>query len=183
MWSSGGRPVLWETRPLMWFCSAASKTWEKNIPLTPVSQEVSIFYSYREAGGVIQCQWACFLISHAFWGCVGPCNITLSVRRERWRYKLHSFTSLGIAKLEVGDYLELLIPRATANITLDGEGTFMGAVKLVWSLPWTEWWSVATTSSALLALFLLLLQHKCLYDMLALLCIIGFYLACYLLCI
>ncbi|KAM9850497.1 tumor necrosis factor ligand superfamily member 13B [Aulostomus maculatus] len=37
----------------------------------------------------------------------------------------------GIVKLEVGDQLELLIPRSTANVSLDGDATFLGAVKLV----------------------------------------------------
>ncbi|XP_067372564.1 tumor necrosis factor ligand superfamily member 13B [Channa argus] len=36
----------------------------------------------------------------------------------------------GIVKLEVGDVLELLIPRSTANVSLDGDATFLGAVKL-----------------------------------------------------
>ncbi|XP_070770748.1 tumor necrosis factor ligand superfamily member 13B isoform X2 [Enoplosus armatus] len=36
----------------------------------------------------------------------------------------------GIVKLEVGDHLELLIPRSTANVSLDGDATFLGAVKL-----------------------------------------------------
>ncbi|XP_071332581.1 tumor necrosis factor ligand superfamily member 13B isoform X1 [Trachinotus anak] len=36
----------------------------------------------------------------------------------------------GIVKLEVGDHLELLIPRSTANVSLDGDVTFLGAVKL-----------------------------------------------------
>ncbi|XP_008326904.1 tumor necrosis factor ligand superfamily member 13B isoform X2 [Cynoglossus semilaevis] len=37
----------------------------------------------------------------------------------------------GVVKLEVGDHLELLIPRSTANVSLDGDATFMGAFKLV----------------------------------------------------
>ncbi|KAM6934170.1 tumor necrosis factor ligand superfamily member 13B [Xenentodon cancila] len=37
----------------------------------------------------------------------------------------------GIVKLEVGDYLELLIPRPVANVSLDGDSTFLGAFKLV----------------------------------------------------
>ncbi|XP_062862205.1 tumor necrosis factor ligand superfamily member 13B [Trichomycterus rosablanca] len=36
----------------------------------------------------------------------------------------------GIAKLEEGDRVELLIPRQSANISLDGDCTFLGAVKL-----------------------------------------------------
>ncbi|KAM3862399.1 tumor necrosis factor ligand superfamily member 13B [Diretmus argenteus] len=36
----------------------------------------------------------------------------------------------GIVKLEVGDHLELLIPRPTAAVSLDGDSTFLGAVKL-----------------------------------------------------
>ncbi|XP_040912961.1 tumor necrosis factor ligand superfamily member 13B isoform X2 [Toxotes jaculatrix] len=36
----------------------------------------------------------------------------------------------GIVKLEIGDHLELLIPRSTANVSLDGDSTFLGAVKL-----------------------------------------------------
>lgn len=53
------------------------------------------------------------------------------IKNMRKEYSFNTCFTGGIAKLEVGDYLELLIPRATANITLDGEGTFMGAVKLV----------------------------------------------------
>ncbi|XP_077393087.1 tumor necrosis factor ligand superfamily member 13B [Festucalex cinctus] len=37
----------------------------------------------------------------------------------------------GVVKLEVGDQLELLIPRSTANVSLDGDATFIGAVKLL----------------------------------------------------
>ncbi|KAL3056399.1 hypothetical protein OYC64_018979 [Pagothenia borchgrevinki] len=36
----------------------------------------------------------------------------------------------GIVKLEVRDHLELLIPRSTANVSLYGDSTFLGAVKL-----------------------------------------------------
>uniref|UniRef100_A0A3Q4BWD7 THD domain-containing protein n=1 Tax=Mola mola TaxID=94237 RepID=A0A3Q4BWD7_MOLML len=36
----------------------------------------------------------------------------------------------GIVKLKVGDHLELLIPRPTANVSLEGDSTFLGAVKL-----------------------------------------------------
>uniref|UniRef100_A0A3B1K643 TNF superfamily member 13b n=1 Tax=Astyanax mexicanus TaxID=7994 RepID=A0A3B1K643_ASTMX len=36
----------------------------------------------------------------------------------------------GLVKLEVGDRLELLIPRSTANISLDGDSTYLGAIKL-----------------------------------------------------
>lgn len=36
----------------------------------------------------------------------------------------------GIVKLEIGDHLELLIPRSTATVSLDGDSTFLGAVKL-----------------------------------------------------
>ncbi|XP_059502900.1 tumor necrosis factor ligand superfamily member 13B isoform X2 [Stegostoma tigrinum] len=37
----------------------------------------------------------------------------------------------GIAKLEVGDELELIIPRIQAQIALKGDGTFFGAIKLL----------------------------------------------------
>ncbi|XP_030285434.1 tumor necrosis factor ligand superfamily member 13B [Sparus aurata] len=36
----------------------------------------------------------------------------------------------GIVKLEVGDHLELVIPRSTASVSLAGDSTFLGAVKL-----------------------------------------------------
>ncbi|XP_068185415.1 tumor necrosis factor ligand superfamily member 13B isoform X1 [Antennarius striatus] len=36
----------------------------------------------------------------------------------------------GVVKLEVGDHLELLIPRSAANVSLDGDCTFLGAIKL-----------------------------------------------------
>ncbi|XP_077583595.1 tumor necrosis factor ligand superfamily member 13B [Stigmatopora nigra] len=37
----------------------------------------------------------------------------------------------GVVKLEVGDQLELLIPRSSAEVSLDGEATFVGAVQLL----------------------------------------------------
>ncbi|KAM9343128.1 tumor necrosis factor ligand superfamily member 13B [Pholidichthys leucotaenia] len=46
---------------------------------------------------------------------------------------IHSFNTCytgGIVKLEAGDFLELLIPRATADVSLEGDSTFLGAVKL-----------------------------------------------------
>uniref|UniRef100_A0A8C1FEE7 TNF superfamily member 13b n=2 Tax=Cyprinus carpio TaxID=7962 RepID=A0A8C1FEE7_CYPCA len=36
----------------------------------------------------------------------------------------------GLVKLDSGDRLELLIPRTHANISLDGDSTFLGAIKL-----------------------------------------------------
>ncbi|XP_056145902.1 tumor necrosis factor ligand superfamily member 13B [Lampris incognitus] len=36
----------------------------------------------------------------------------------------------GIVKLEIGDHIELLIPRSAANVSLYGDATFLGAVKL-----------------------------------------------------
>ncbi|TSL16100.1 Tumor necrosis factor ligand superfamily member 13B [Bagarius yarrelli] len=36
----------------------------------------------------------------------------------------------GVVKLDVGDTVELLIPRPTASISLDGECTYLGAIKL-----------------------------------------------------
>ncbi|XP_056107769.1 tumor necrosis factor ligand superfamily member 13B isoform X1 [Rhinichthys klamathensis goyatoka] len=36
----------------------------------------------------------------------------------------------GVVKLDSGDRLELLIPRTHANISLDGDSTFFGAIKL-----------------------------------------------------
>lgn len=41
----------------------------------------------------------------------------------------HLYSS-GIVKLEKGDFLELLIPRSVANISLEGDSTFLGAFKL-----------------------------------------------------
>ncbi|KAG7499510.1 tumor necrosis factor ligand superfamily member 13B [Solea senegalensis] len=45
-------------------------------------------------------------------------------------YPFNTCYTGGIVKLEVGDHLEILIPRPTANVSLDGEATFLGAVKL-----------------------------------------------------
>ncbi|XP_051259476.1 tumor necrosis factor ligand superfamily member 13B isoform X4 [Dicentrarchus labrax] len=36
----------------------------------------------------------------------------------------------GIVKLETGDHVELLIPRSSANVSLEGDSTFLGAIKL-----------------------------------------------------
>uniref|UniRef100_A0A8C6TF47 TNF superfamily member 13b n=1 Tax=Neogobius melanostomus TaxID=47308 RepID=A0A8C6TF47_9GOBI len=53
------------------------------------------------------------------------------IKNMREAYSYNTCYTGGIAKLETGDHLELLIPRPSANISLDGEGTFMGAFKLV----------------------------------------------------
>lgn len=45
-------------------------------------------------------------------------------------YAFNTCYTGGIVKLEVGDYLELLIPRPSANVSLDGDSTFLGAFKL-----------------------------------------------------
>uniref|UniRef100_A0A7N8X8Y4 TNF superfamily member 13b n=1 Tax=Mastacembelus armatus TaxID=205130 RepID=A0A7N8X8Y4_9TELE len=45
-------------------------------------------------------------------------------------YPFNTCYTGGIVKLEVGDQLELLIPRSRANVSLYGEATFLGAVKL-----------------------------------------------------
>ncbi|XP_047457056.1 tumor necrosis factor ligand superfamily member 13B [Mugil cephalus] len=45
-------------------------------------------------------------------------------------YPFNTCYTGGIVKLAVGDYLELLIPRASANVSLHGDSTFLGAVKL-----------------------------------------------------
>lgn len=45
-------------------------------------------------------------------------------------YPFNTCYTGGIVKLEVGDHLELLIPRSTANVSLAGEDTFQGAIKL-----------------------------------------------------
>ncbi|XP_035533222.1 tumor necrosis factor ligand superfamily member 13B isoform X1 [Morone saxatilis] len=36
----------------------------------------------------------------------------------------------GIVKLEAGDHVELLIPRSSANVSLEGDSTFLGGIKL-----------------------------------------------------
>ncbi|MEQ2305265.1 hypothetical protein AMECASPLE_036025 [Ameca splendens] len=46
-------------------------------------------------------------------------------------YSFNTCYTGGVVKLERGDYLELLIPRAMANISLEGDSTFLGALKLI----------------------------------------------------
>ncbi|XP_067392914.1 protein ABHD13 isoform X4 [Emydura macquarii macquarii] len=46
-------------------------------------------------------------------------------------YPNNSCYTAGIAKLEEGDELQLTIPRRRAKISLDGDGTFFGAVRLL----------------------------------------------------
>ncbi|XP_037542436.1 tumor necrosis factor ligand superfamily member 13B [Nematolebias whitei] len=45
-------------------------------------------------------------------------------------YSFNTCYTGGIVKLERGDFLELLIPRSVANISLEGDSTFLGAFKL-----------------------------------------------------
>ncbi|XP_017265696.1 tumor necrosis factor ligand superfamily member 13B isoform X2 [Kryptolebias marmoratus] len=46
------------------------------------------------------------------------------------KYAFNTCYTGGIVKLERGDFLELLIPRSVANISLEGDSTFLGAFKL-----------------------------------------------------
>ncbi|XP_021178522.2 tumor necrosis factor ligand superfamily member 13B isoform X1 [Fundulus heteroclitus] len=45
-------------------------------------------------------------------------------------YAFNTCYTGGVVKLEKGDTLELLIPRSLANISLEGDSTFLGALKL-----------------------------------------------------
>ncbi|CAJ1079541.1 tumor necrosis factor ligand superfamily member 13B [Xyrichtys novacula] len=45
-------------------------------------------------------------------------------------YSFNTCFTGGLVKLEVGDHLELLIPRPRANVSLGGDDTFLGAIKL-----------------------------------------------------
>ncbi|XP_064167632.1 tumor necrosis factor ligand superfamily member 13B-like [Anguilla rostrata] len=47
------------------------------------------------------------------------------------QYPYNTCYTAGVVKLEEGDRVELLIPRKTAEISLDGDSTFFGAIKLV----------------------------------------------------
>ncbi|XP_033842869.1 tumor necrosis factor ligand superfamily member 13B isoform X2 [Periophthalmus magnuspinnatus] len=53
------------------------------------------------------------------------------IKNMRQEYSFNTCYTGGVVKLESGDHLEVLVPRPKANISLDGEGTFMGAIKLV----------------------------------------------------
>ncbi|KAK7882485.1 hypothetical protein WMY93_028659 [Mugilogobius chulae] len=53
------------------------------------------------------------------------------IKNMRHEFSYNTCYTGGIVKLESGDHLEMLIPRKTANISLDGESTFMGAIKLI----------------------------------------------------
>ncbi|KAF7709412.1 tumor necrosis factor ligand superfamily member 13B [Silurus meridionalis] len=46
------------------------------------------------------------------------------------KYPFNTCYTGGIVKLDVGDKVELLIPRPTPNISLDGDCTYMGAIRL-----------------------------------------------------
>ncbi|XP_020384153.1 tumor necrosis factor ligand superfamily member 13B-like [Rhincodon typus] len=43
----------------------------------------------------------------------------------------NSCFTAGVAKLEAGDELELVIPRLQAHVALNGDGTFFGAIQLI----------------------------------------------------
>ncbi|MBN3303530.1 TN13B factor, partial [Amia calva] len=46
-------------------------------------------------------------------------------------YPYNTCYTAGIVKLEEGDNIELLIPRNEANVSMEGDSTFFGAIKLV----------------------------------------------------
>lgn len=52
------------------------------------------------------------------------------IQRMTPDYPFNTCYTGGIAHLMVGDHLELLIPRPSANVSLDGDSTFLGAFKL-----------------------------------------------------
>ncbi|XP_075895844.1 tumor necrosis factor ligand superfamily member 13B isoform X1 [Nelusetta ayraudi] len=52
------------------------------------------------------------------------------IQRMTPEYPYNTCYTGGIVHLMVGDHLELLIPRPTANVSLDEDSTFLGAIKL-----------------------------------------------------
>ncbi|KAI1899881.1 hypothetical protein AGOR_G00066330 [Albula goreensis] len=53
------------------------------------------------------------------------------IQNMNMQFPYNTCYTAGIVKLEEGDRVELLIPRKSAHISLDGDSTFFGAIKLV----------------------------------------------------
>ncbi|KAG9328685.1 hypothetical protein JZ751_018478 [Albula glossodonta] len=52
------------------------------------------------------------------------------IQNMNMQFPYNTCYTAGIVKLEEGDRVELLIPRKSAHISLDGDSTFFGAIKL-----------------------------------------------------
>ncbi|XP_028655048.1 tumor necrosis factor ligand superfamily member 13B [Erpetoichthys calabaricus] len=57
-------------------------------------------------------------------------NLFHCIQHMNEDYPFNTCYTAGIAKLEQEDSIELLIPRPSANVSLDGDSTFFGAIKL-----------------------------------------------------
>lgn len=57
-------------------------------------------------------------------------NLFRCIQSMNRSYAFNTCYTGGIVKLERGDHLELLVPRPAANISLEGDSTFLGALKL-----------------------------------------------------
>ncbi|KAG9340697.1 hypothetical protein JZ751_021271, partial [Albula glossodonta] len=55
------------------------------------------------------------------------------IQNMNMQFPYNTCYTAGIVKLEEGDRVELLIPRKSAHISLDGDSTFFGAIKLMHS--------------------------------------------------
>ncbi|MBN3286162.1 TN13B factor, partial [Polyodon spathula] len=58
-------------------------------------------------------------------------NLFRCIQNMNEDFPFNTCSTAGIAKLEEGDSIELLIPRQSAVVSLDGDSTFFGAIKLV----------------------------------------------------
>ncbi|KAK6485657.1 tumor necrosis factor ligand superfamily member 13B-like [Huso huso] len=58
-------------------------------------------------------------------------NLFRCIQNMNEDFPFNTCYTAGIAKLEEGDSIELLIPRQSAVVSLDGDSTFFGAIKLV----------------------------------------------------
>uniref|UniRef100_H3A938 TNF superfamily member 13b n=2 Tax=Latimeria chalumnae TaxID=7897 RepID=H3A938_LATCH len=62
---------------------------------------------------------------------LSPVNLFRCVQNMSQTSPYNSCYTAGIAKLEEGDELDLIIPRCKAIIELSGDATFFGAIKLL----------------------------------------------------
>ncbi|XP_033867135.3 tumor necrosis factor ligand superfamily member 13B-like isoform X2 [Acipenser ruthenus] len=58
-------------------------------------------------------------------------NLFRCIQNMSDEFPFNTCYTAGIAKLEEGDSIELLIPRQSAVVSLDGDSTFFGAIKLI----------------------------------------------------
>ncbi|XP_068457876.1 tumor necrosis factor ligand superfamily member 13B isoform X2 [Clinocottus analis] len=144
------RPETSVSQPcLQLLANSSRKTFQKGIPWQAGLRRGSALQAHRDALLVLEDGFyfvysqvyymdATFAMGHLLvrrkWNVVGdePQDVVLfrCIQNMNPEHPYNTCYTGGVVRLEVGDQVELLIPRSSAAVSLCGDATFLGAVKL-----------------------------------------------------